>query len=148
MMPSITIRRLQAPDLSTGALECLSQLHPDIPPWERATEIHRERIRMKVETYVAVDDSSDPRIVGTATIIVEHKFLHGGSVVCHIEDVAVHPAHQSQGIGGLLIGRLCNRAKELGAYKAILNCKPELSPWYERLGFHPGHHQMRMDISE
>ena len=77
----------------------------------------------------------DGRIVGAATLLVEHKFINQAGRAGHIEDVAVAVEQQGRGIGRALIRFLLQRAAEAGCYKTILDCADDVLPFYERLGF-------------
>jgi glucosamine-phosphate N-acetyltransferase len=64
----------------------------------------------------------------------------------HIVDVAVWKNYEGRGVGGALVAAAVQRAKELGCYKVILDCKPELVGFYERLGFAKHDVGMRLDL--
>jgi glucosamine-phosphate N-acetyltransferase len=85
------------------------------------------------------------KVVGTASLLVERKFLHKGGRAGHIEDVAVHPNYQRRGIGKALVMHLVEEARKRGCYKVILDCKDELAVFYEKCGFKRGQCQMRFD---
>jgi glucosamine-phosphate N-acetyltransferase len=87
------------------------------------------------------------RIIGTATLILETKFIHNGGCVGHIEDVVVHPDFRGKKVGQQLIHELVREARLAGAYKVILNCTPDNIPFYEKCGFtNNGVVQMRKDL--
>lgn len=95
-------------------------------------------------TVVAeIEDS----IVGTASILIEFKFLHGGSKVGHIEDVAVISAARKKGIGVLLINHLVDIAKNEKCYKIVLDCSSENIPFYIKCGFQVSQYCMRMNLN-
>lgn len=85
-------------------------------------------------------------VVGTASIIIEKKFIHKGGVVCHIEDVAVKKEYQGTGVGRALINHIENYAKKKGAYKLILDCSEKNKGFYEKCGFNFWQLAMRKDI--
>src|ERR1700682_3266076 len=92
----VAVRELYGFDLSQEFLDTLSSLAEVKLSLDRAKQIFRDRLRKGVRTYVArIDD----RIVGTASLLIEEKFIHDGSKAGHIEDVAVHRDYQKQGIG-------------------------------------------------
>jgi glucosamine-phosphate N-acetyltransferase len=86
-------------------------------------------------------------IIGTASLSIEFKFLHGGSRVGHIEDVAVMSTVREKGIGALLINHLVGIAKNEKCYKIILDCSSENIPFYIKCGFQVSQHCMRMNLS-
>src|SRR5262249_10707829 len=111
--------------------------------FEEAVPIFQKRLREKIMTYVALIEG---RVVGTATLIVEQKFIHKGGVVGHVEDVATHPEFQNQGIGAALLRHLIAEANRFGCYKMVLQCKPELMRFYEKHGFSEWTKNMRLDL--
>ena len=142
------IRDLIAPDLFHGFFETLTSLtdvgfNIDNPEsMTKACEIYRRRLVSGILTYVAVlfpsiiPGTDGELIIGTVTLLLDEKFIHGGSLVMHIEDVAVHKAHQGKHIGQDLIRYAIQQATNRGAYKIILNCTEQLIPYYQKLGFH------------
>jgi glucosamine-phosphate N-acetyltransferase len=130
-------------DLARGLLDVLESLSKvELTPAD-AARVLQERIRAGVRTFVAREGS---RVVGTATLMIEHKFIHGGGRSGHIEDVAVHRDAQGQGIGAALVRHATAEAKKLGCYKVILNCADGVMPFYARLGFRRHDNGMRLDF--
>lgn len=74
-------------------------------------------------------------IVGTGTVIYEPKIIHSCKYVGHIEDIVVKTDYRNHGMARNIIKKLINSAKENNCYKVILDCKPQLSGFYERLDF-------------
>jgi len=100
-------------------------------------------LRRGIRGYVAIVDG---RVVGSASLLVEEKFIHDGGLSSHIEDVAVHKDFQKQGIGAELVRFLVQEARRLGCYKVILNCREGNVPFYEKTGFHRHDVGMRIDL--
>ena len=76
--------------------------------------------------------------VGTYTFFVLPLLAHGGSPEAIVEDVAVHPEAQAQGIGRALMAHAMELAREAGCYKLALSSnlrRVEAHAFYERLGF-------------
>ena len=88
----------------------------------------------------------DDQIVGTVTLLIEDKIIHGGSAVGHIEDVVVHSNYRKLNIGRLLINYCVELAKERGCYKVILDCDNNNIPFYEKCGFKVKGVCMRYDL--
>jgi glucosamine-phosphate N-acetyltransferase len=139
----LTIRLMFATDLQRGFLATLASLKPCDLTEEEAVEVFRKRMRQKIQTYVALMEG---RVVGTASLIIEPKFINHGGVVGHIEDVAVHQAYQHHGVGGQLVRHLLDVSRQQGCYKVILDCADDVIPFYEKLGFHRWEQAMRYDI--
>ena len=138
----LRIRPLQPADFAAGFLETLGSLAPvDLTP-EEAIAIWQKRTDSGIHSVVA---EVDGRVVGTASLIVEKKFIHRGGLVGHIEDVAVHSDHWRQGIGTALVERLTELASSLHCYKVILNCLDQLVPFYARLGYRRHDSGLRFD---
>ncbi len=139
----VTVREMYGFDLSPDFLDTLGSLAEVGLTLEQAKEVFRERLRRGIRTFVArVDD----RIVGTASLLIEEKFIHEGGCSGHIEDVAVHPDYQGKGIGAALVRHLVEQARAAGCYKVILNCSEGTAPFYEKLGFRRHDIGMRMDL--
>ncbi|EFJ49388.1 hypothetical protein VOLCADRAFT_47170, partial [Volvox carteri f. nagariensis] len=74
------------------------------------------------------------RVIATAAMIVEIKFIHNCGKVGHIEDVVVDPAYRGKKLGLKLISALVDTAREAGCYKTILDCSEDNAPFYEKCG--------------
>jgi glucosamine-phosphate N-acetyltransferase len=142
-VPDIIIRPMYATDLKRGFLVTLASLKPCELTDDEAIEVFRQRMRQKIRTYVALLDG---RIVGTATLLIEPKFIHSGGVVGHIEDVAVHQAYQAHGVGALLVKYVLDECRAAKCYKVILDCAEKVIPFYEKLGFSKWERAMRIDL--
>jgi glucosamine-phosphate N-acetyltransferase len=138
----LTVRGMTALDLSAGFLDALASLSEvGLTPAE-AAEVFRNRLRLGIRTYVAF---MNDRVVGTASLLLEQKFIHRGGWVGHIEDVAVHRDHQQHGIGTALVQYATEEARQRGCYKVILDCFEHLVPFYERLGYRRHNLGLRID---
>lgn len=140
----IEVRQMFATDLQRGFLECLGAFSPLQMTEDEAIAVFQHRLRARISTFVALESG---RVIGTAALYLEPKFLHDGGLVGHIEDVAVHPDLQGRGIGGMIVGHLIEICREHGCYKVILDCSESLIPYYEKLGFRVWAHSMRMDLA-
>ena len=141
------IRELTAADLGNGFIETLGNLSDT----GGLTPASARRILGKIGRasiyHVLVAAGADGKVVGATTLLVEQKFIHGGGLVGHIEDVAVRKASEGRGIGGSLVKAAVRTADELGCYKVILDCKEELEPFYAKLGFRKHDLGMRLDLA-
>ena len=143
-MDDIKIRELEEEDLFNGFLESLDSLRKasDLNP-KKAKEIFKKiKSDKNFKIYVVILDS---KIVGSTTLFIEQKFIHGGGKVGHIEDVVVRKEYQSMGIGDKVVKALLEYAKKEGCYKTILDCTDVLIPFYEKIGFKRYSNSMRYD---
>ena len=84
------------------------------------------------QIYVYLDED---KIVGAITLLIEHKIIHSGGKVGHIEDFVVLESHRSQGVGHHLITYAQNEAQRQNCYKVILDCASHLEAYYTKKGF-------------
>jgi len=78
------------------------------------------------------------RPLGTLTLYVLPLLAHQGRPGALVEDVAVHPLAQGEGIGRRLMDEAMRRAREAGCYKLALSSNASrvaAHAFYERLGF-------------
>ena len=143
-MNKTEIRELEEKDLFNGFLESLDSLRKasDLSP-KKAKEIFKKiKSDKNYKIYVAILDS---KVVGTATIFIEQKFIHDGGKVGHIEDVSVRKNYNDKGIGQEIVKALLEYSKKKGCYKTILDCTDDLIPFYEKMGFKLHSNSMRFD---
>ena len=144
---AIKIRPLQVADLkpSSGFWETLANLTPGGKKvsYAQAIRAYRQTKKQDGYTYVAVD-SANGQIVGTTKLLVEQKFIRNLALAGHIEDVATRKGYESQGIASQLITAALKKAKVLGCYKVILDCRQELVNFYKRFGFKVAEVEMKI----
>ena len=141
-MSEIVIRDIVESDIENGFLESLDSLKP-------ASNLDR-KIALDILKKIIGDPDHiihvaeiDGKVVGSTTLLIEQKFIHEGGKVGHIEDVVVSKEFEGRGIGIKLVTSLLEVAKTKNCYKTILDCKNELIPFYERIGFKQESNQMR-----
>ena len=143
-MNNIIIKELQKEDLWNGFLTTLDSLR-QTSNIEKNTA---EKIYDKIEDnpdHIIIVALIDEKVVGTATLLLEFKFIHNGGIVGHIEDVVVDKNYQGQKIGEKIIRYLLEVAKTKGCYKTILDCVDDVKPFYEKLGFRHNANALRFD---
>ena len=143
-MSSIKIRKLQRKDLDNGFLISLDSLRKSSDMKAKKANSIFDKISKNSHQiiYVAVENS---KVIGTASILIEQKFIHNGGKIGHIEDVAVRKEFQGKGIGQKIVNALIKYAEKQGCYKTILGCTDELIPFYEKIGFKHHGNSMRFD---
>jgi len=143
-MSEIIIREIEENDLENGFLESLDFLRKASNiDGAKAKEILKKIINDPNHIiHVAIDDN---KIVGSATLLIEQKFIHEGGLIGHIEDVVVRKDYEGKGTGMKLVRALLACAKEKNCYKTILDCKDDVKPFYKKIGFHEESNGMRYD---
>ncbi len=139
----LQISELQPADLARGFLETLESLTDVGLTPEAALLVLEARRKAGAHTFVA---RIEGQVIGTISLLIEHKFIHQGGLVGHIEDVAVHREHQKKGIGAELVRHATDAAKRLGCYKVILSCFESKMLFYKGLGYRPHDVGMRIDL--
>ncbi|CAE8603916.1 unnamed protein product [Polarella glacialis] len=141
------VRRLHRDDYHKGLGALLSQLTVGDLAEERFLEMfHLRESQAGVYHTFVIEHLETHRLVATATLIVEAKFVHGGSFVGHIEDVVVDDSHRRKGLAKSLMDAVAHEAQRLKCYKVILDCNETNVPVYEKCGYRVGERQMRLDI--
>lgn len=87
------------------------------------------------------------KIIGTATLWLEQKYINNLGLVAHIEDFVVANGYKKRGLGSSLIRHIVSVAKELGCYKVVLTCNDKHKGYYEYLGFAQSNIEMRLDLT-
>jgi len=112
----------------------------------RNTSFTREEF---VETLTQIEKSSDiwvlekeGSLIGTGTILYEHKFIFDRCILAHIEDICIRKEYRACGYGKQIMGKLVEEAKEKGCYKITLDCMEENVPFYEKCNFEKRGRQM------
>ena len=85
--------------------------------------------------YVACQGDT---VVGTYALLIMDNLAHCGTPSGIVEDVAVAPAQQGQGVGRAMMAHARERCREAGCYKLVLSSngkRDEAHRFYESLGF-------------
>lgn len=131
----LVIRKLESGDYGKGFLGLLSQL---TTVGDISREAFEERLKEMSESpdyhIAVVEDKATSKLVGTAALIVERKFIHACGKVGHIEDVVVDQAARGQRLGQRLIEELVSVCRAKGCYKVILDCADHNVAFYEKCG--------------
>lgn len=141
---NLFVREIQPTDFHNGFLESLEALAPVDINWGEFQQILSRR--EQGESYFTFVAVLNGRIVGTASLLLDQKFIHGGGLAGRVEDVAVHREFQGRGAGKVLLKHLLRFARDRGCYKITLACDESVSGFYEKLGFYPNGMEMRFDV--
>lgn len=130
-------RPLNRSDYNKGYLELLSQLTTvgDYTKERFETQFDSMRTLSGVYYIIVIEDPSTPKLVGSASLLIEHKFIHGAALRGRIEEVVVDKDYRSLHLGSYLLELLTELSKELGCYKVTLDCKQGLEGFYEKCGY-------------
>ena len=127
------ITELDKSDYHNGFLQLLEQLTT-----VNANEIsysdfcnHLDKLKSKV----FVINNEKCKVIGTASIFIEEKFIHELSSVGHIEDVVVDSEYRGKGLGTMLINHCIKYANDNSCYKVLLNCAEKNIEFYKKCGF-------------
>jgi len=117
----LVLRPLRCDDYNRGFLDLLSQL-------TQFGDIDEK-------LFNVVEDVTTSRVICSATLFTEYKFIHNAAMRGRIEDVVVDGEYRGHGLGLLIIETLKLMARSLDCYKLTLDCRDEMIEWYSRLGF-------------
>ena len=140
---NIKVEKLTKDDYYHGFLELLEELTVVNVNEITFEDFCKQFDDMKSEVFVIKDKS---KIIGTASVLIENKFIHKLGSVCHIEDVVVNSLYRKHGLGKLLIDHCIEYAKLENCYKIILNCEEKNIKFYEKSGFSSKNVEMSLYI--
>ena len=130
----LVVRNLKASDYNNGFLHLLSQLTSvgDIP--EAFFNKRLQQIEQSNRQHMLVIEDQG-KVVATATLLIERKFIHEAGFAAHIEDVVSDKSVRGKGLGKKIIEALVLLAESCGCYKVILDCEEHNIKFYEKCGF-------------
>jgi glucosamine-phosphate N-acetyltransferase len=111
---------------------------------EKFIEIFNE-IHKSSEIWVIEEDS---KLIATATIQYEYKYIFNTCILAHIEDVCIKKEYRNKGLGKEIVRFLVKKAQEKGSYKITLDCSKDNVGFYEKCGFEKRGQQMTILIKE
>ena len=138
---SVTLRKLQIGDYDKGFISTLGQLSSVIGTNKENFE-KRFLQNEKNPNHRTFVGEKDGKIVCTATLLIENKYVRGCKNCGHIEDVVVDQSIRGTGIGKRLIKLLIDNAKESDCYKVILDCDDQNIRFYESCGMRKKENEM------
>lgn len=132
----LILRPLARSDFKLGYMDLLSELttvgHVTKGDFERCFAC----IEQNPDYFVfVIEDPESETIVGSGTLLLEHKFIHDCGFVGHIEDVVISASHRGLKLGKHLVQKLTATAEGQGCYKVILDCGKDKVPFYQKCDF-------------
>jgi ribosomal protein S18 acetylase RimI-like enzyme len=109
-----------------------------------------ERMQRYPDYRLYVATNNNGQIVGTFALLIMDNLGHLGSPSGIVEDVAVDPAFQGQGIGKAMMQHAGLVCKEAGCYKMMLSSnlkRTEAHAFYDSLGFERHGYSFLVQIS-
>ncbi|KAJ4413509.1 Glucosamine-phosphate N-acetyltransferase-like protein [Gnomoniopsis sp. IMI 355080] len=130
-----TLRPLEKADFQKGYLDCLTVLTWVGDLSEAEWSERYDEMAAAKGTYYLLAIEHAGRIVGTGSLVVERKFIHGRGLVGHVEEISIAKEHQGKGLGLKMIQALDGVGRSLGCYKNILDCGAKNEPFYVKCGY-------------
>lgn len=132
----LKVRPLKDGDYDRGFLQLLSQL-TDVGQVTRTQFLTRfAQMKASGDYFVTViEDTRKNVIIGSASLVIEKKFIHNCAIRGHLEDVVVNDIYRGNQLGKLIVVTVSLLAEHLGCYKITLECKDKLIKFYESLGY-------------
>ncbi|KAF2356638.1 GNAT domain [Trinorchestia longiramus] len=131
------VRPLQRGDYSRGFLELLSHL-------TKVGDISKENFVARFDAmrackghyYVTVvEDLNEGKIIASATLAVELKFIRECAKRGRLEDVVVSEEYRGKQLGKLIVSTITLLAKKVGCYKIGLDCTDVMKTFYTSFGY-------------
>lgn len=137
-----------AEDFHKGHCQLLGQLTQIGDITEAAYNERFRQMAASGDTYhtIVIEDTTKNLIIGSATLIIELKFIRSCSRAGHIEDVVVNTSYRGKNLGLRLIGALKEIASARGCYKVMLDCSESNMKFYAKMGFRESERHMRCDL--
>ncbi|MEQ2265356.1 N-acetyltransferase [Xenotaenia resolanae] len=132
----LVLRPLCTADFNRGFYKILSEL-------TKTGEVTLEQFVSKFKHMkttgdyyvVVVEDTNLGQIIATATLIIEHKFIHSCAKRGRVEEVVVSDECRGKQLGKLLLSTLSLLSKSLNCYKTTLECAPKNVAFYQKFGY-------------
>jgi len=133
----MVVRPLQRGDYDKGFLQLLSQL-TSVGNCTRQQFDDRFHFMQQSGGYfvTVIEDTRSKKIIGSATLAIEQKFIHNCALRGRLEDVVVNNTYRGKQLGKLIVVTVSLLAESMGCYKMSLDCKDSLIAYYKTLGYH------------
>ena len=98
---------------------------------EKFEEIYDNIFKNSIIYVMILDD----KIIGSAKLIIEQKFIHKLAKYGHIEDVIIKNEHRRKKYGTKIVNYILEQCKKENFFKITLTCKEDLIPFYKKNNF-------------
>ena len=147
-MEQYCIRQIRKEDYDKQYLNLLQQLTTIDPDKITKDEFNSFIDNLNNNHLIFVIEHQETHeIIGSATLLVEHKLIHNMGIVCHIEDVVIDNNFRGENLGKRLINELIRISKEINCYKVILDCARHNVQFYEKCGFKENSIEMSLYVN-
>ncbi|CAL1528420.1 unnamed protein product [Lymnaea stagnalis] len=145
---NLQIRPLRLGDFDKGFLDLLKELTVvgDVSQEQFITQFNKMKACSDTYYITVIEDTSKSQIIGTATLVMEKKFIHQATARARIEDVVVGNDYRGLQLGKVLVDLLVCLSQVLGCYKVSLECKEHNVKFYAMFGFEKSPEQNFMQI--
>ncbi|XP_045106531.1 probable glucosamine 6-phosphate N-acetyltransferase isoform X2 [Portunus trituberculatus] len=135
--PGLRVRPLCKGDYDRGFLQLLAQL-------TKVGDISREQFEERFEAmqrcpghyYVTVvEDMDQGKVIASATLACELKFIRACATRGRLEDVVVSDQYRGRQLGKLIVTTINLLARHVGCYKLGLDCTDAMKKFYSSLGY-------------
>ncbi|XP_012264494.2 probable glucosamine 6-phosphate N-acetyltransferase [Athalia rosae] len=132
----IWIRPLSVGDYERGFIQLLGQL-TQVGDITREQFVDRfKKMKTSGDYYVVVvEDRNTGKVIASATLLTEQKFIHDCSLRGRLEDVVVNDHYRGKSLGQLIVRTISLLSQRLRCYKLSLDCRDKLIDFYVKLGF-------------
>jgi predicted GNAT family N-acyltransferase len=90
----------------------------------------------------------DDKIIGSGTLLIEHKMTYNGCKMGHIENILIDENMRERKLGSMIVKALTDIAKQHTCYRIDLTCTSDLKYFYKTNGFTIESTSMTMLIPE
>lgn len=132
---NLILDSLQKEDFYRGFLQLLEQLTVVEIDKISYENFCKQFDQLQSKVIVIRDKNKNNKVIATASIFIEKKFIHNLSSVGHIEDVVVDKEVRGKNLGKILIEELVRISKLNFCYKILLDCQKNNVDFYEKCGF-------------
>ena len=127
-------RNLRLHDINHEYFKLLGQL-TYVNYDEISDEKNKEFFNILTPDHQIIIIICDNNIIGSGTLVIEHKLIRNYGKVGHIEDIVIDEKYRNYGLGKHLIETLKELAIQRSCYKCILDCDENLERFYNKCEF-------------